>query len=247
MTYCLKPCAAVLVALLLAPLAPARAQAARDLTEIGIDLYQQANSPGALARMRRDLVNAPEAYLEAAEQRGAVVLLSKKRVRVPAMRYNVALQLLEVRDSTGSHVWPPGSLDSFYLGRDSNERHFRSYRVRNGSTKLSFVEVLTVDDDCPLVLAVQHTYLHEDAVLDPVLRTETRKARTEIGQTVLTGSGLTPKEPLKPLSLNERSVLRLFGTRSAQVQAFATKENLSYTDLAQVLRMVEYYNQRLIK
>ena len=247
MTCFPKPCAALLVALLLAPLAPIRAQAARDLTEIGIDLYQQANSPGALERMRRDLVNAPEAYLVAEEQRGALVLRDKRRVRVPAMKYNVALQLLEVRDSTGSHVWPPGSLDGFYLGRGSDERHFRSYRVRNGSTKLAFVEVLTLDDNSPLVLAVQHNYLHEDAVLDPVLRTETRKARTEIGQTVLAGSGLTPKEPLRAVSLNERNVLRLFGERAAAVEAFVVKEHLRYTDLAQVLRMVEYYNQRLVK
>lgn len=226
---------------------PARAQTARDLSEIGVDLYQRANAPDALARMRKDLANAPEAYLVALDQPGTLVLPDRRRVRVPAARYNVALHLLEARDSTGSHVWPPGSLHGFYLGRGPEARHFRTYAVRDGSTKTDFVEVLTVDDDCPLVLALQHRYVHEDAVLDPVLRTETRRARTEIGQVVVAGPGARPGEPLRPVPLTERAVLRLFGPQAAAVQAFAAKERLGYTDLAQVLRLVEYYNQRLIK
>ena len=232
-------------ALMLALAAPAHAQAARDLTEIGLDLYNQANSPGALERMHKDLVNAPEAYLVSTEQPGELVLASKRRYRVPALKYNVALHLLEVRDSTGSHVWPPGSLDGFYMGRGADTRHFRSFLVRNGSTKKDFVEVLTVDEAPPLVLAVQHYYLHEDAQLDPILRTETRKARTEIGQAVVAGPGMLPKEPLRVVGLNQRDVLRLFGTRAPQVAAYAAQEHLSYTDLTQVLRMVEYYNQRM--
>ncbi|MBF9223832.1 hypothetical protein [Hymenobacter ruricola] len=233
-------------ALLLAAQSPACAQAQtdRDLVDLRMDLYQRANSPDALERMRKDLINAPEAYLVSVEQPGALVLGNKRRVRVPALRYNVALHLLEVRDSTGSHVWPPGSLDGFYMGQGNDTRHFRSFVVRNSSTKLDFVEVLTRDDDAFLILAVLHHYVHEDAQLDPILRTETRPARTEIGQVVVAGSGAKPQEPLRAVALNKREVSRLFGTRAAQVDAYAAKEHLSYTDLAQVLRMVEYYNQQ---
>jgi hypothetical protein len=221
-----------------------QAQAARDLGDIGVQLYQQANSPGALERMRKDLVNAPEAYLVSVEQPGVLVLPSKRRIRVPAMRYNVALHLLEARDSTGSHVWPPGSLDGFYLGQGADARHFRTYDVRNGGTKREFVEVLTADDNAFLVLAVLHHYVHDDAQLDPILHTETRPARTEIGQVVVAGPSATPQEPLKAVSLNRRDISRLFGTRAAQVDAYAAKEHLAYTDLAQVLHMVEYYNRQ---
>lgn len=231
----------LLVGVLFAPAAHAQAQ--RDLTEIGLDLYQRANAPDALAHMRKDLVNAPEAYLVSIDQPGALVLPDKRRVRVPALKYNVALHLLEVRDSTGSHVWPPGSLDGFYLGQGSEARHFRSRLVRNGSTKLDFVEVLTQSDNSPLVLAVQHSYLHEDAQLDPILHTETRPERTEIGQTVLAGTDLTLKQPLRPVFLTQKNVSPLFGTRAPQVAAWAASQHLSYTDLGQVLRMVEYYNQ----
>jgi hypothetical protein len=231
----------LLTGLLLA--ASAHAQTQRDLTEIGMDLYQRANAPDALARMRKDLVNAPEAYLISVDQPGTLVLLDKRRVRVPALKYNVALRLLEVRDSTGSHVWPPGSLDGFYLGRGSEARHFRSKMVRNGSTKLDFAEVLTQSDNSPLVLALQHSYRHEDAQLDPILHTEIRPERTEIGQTVLAGTDLVAKEPLRAVLLTQRNVTQLFGSRASEVAAWATKQSLSYTDLGQVLRMVEYYNQ----
>jgi hypothetical protein len=241
-TYLLTGLALAISSLLM----PARAQPtySRDLGEVALGLYQQANSPGALERMRKDLVKAPEAYLVNLDQPGVLVLPNKRRVRVPAMKYNVALHLLEVRDSTGSHVWPPGSLDGFYLGKGADARHFRSLLVRNGGTERNFVEVLTADDNAFLMLAVLHHYVHDDAVLDPVLHSEVRPARTEIGQVVLAGPSVTPQEPLRPISLNRREVSRLFGTRAAQVDAYAAQEHLSYTDLAQVLRMVEYYNQQ---
>jgi hypothetical protein len=241
-----KTLAALAAAMLLAA-GSAHAQAQRDLTEIGLDLYQRANSPGALERMHKDLINAPEAYLVSVEQPGTLVLLDKRRVRVPAMKYNVALHLLEARDSTGSHMWPPGSLDGFYMGKGADARHFRTMPLRDGSTKTDFVEVLTNPDNSPVVLGVHHSYLHEDAQVDPVLRTETKAARTEIGQVVVAGIGPLPKEPLRVLTLNQRNVVKLFGTRAPEVEAWAQKQRLGYTDLGQVLRMVEYYNQISVK
>ena len=227
--------------LLLAP-GLARAQA-RDLYDISVALYQNANSPNALARRARELADSPDAYLVAVDQPGTLVLADKRRLRVPALRYNVALNLLEAQDSTGSHLWPPGSLDGFYLGRGSDARHFRSAYVRDGGRQLTFVEVLTAADTAPLVLGVLHTYRHLDAGLHPVLRTETRKPLTEINQTVLAGPGSgNGSDDLRSVALTERAVLRLFGARAPQVAQYAARENLGYTDLAQVLRLVEYYN-----
>lgn len=238
---------AALAAAVLLSTGAAHAQAQRDLTEIGLDLYQRANAPDALARMHKDLINAPEAYLVSIDQPGTIVLLDKRRIRIPAMKYNVALHLLEARDSTGSHVWPPGSLESFYLGRGTDARHFRSLAVRNGSTKTDFVEVLTNPDNTPIILGVQHQYVHEDAQFDPILRTEIKAARTEIGQIVVAGIGPLPNEPMRMVVLNQRSVSKLFGTRARQVDDWALQQHLGYTDLGQVLRMVEYYNQLFIK
>lgn len=228
---------------LLAGRAQAQMQAGRDVIELSRDLYLQANAPDALIKMRKDLVNAPEAYLISIEQPGTLVLADKRRVRVPAMKFNVALRLLEVRDSTGSHVWPPGSLDGFYLGKGPDARHFRSLLARVGSTRLEFIEVLTPTDDSPLVLGLKHQYLHEDAQVDPVLRTETKAARTEIGQIIVVGPGGNPKEPLRELTLNQRNVVRLFGSNAAMVEAYAAKEHLGYTNLPDVLHLVEYYNR----
>lgn len=232
--------------LLLTP-AWAQAQTQRDITDIGISLYQKANSPDALQRLNPSLVKAPEAHIERIPVPGTLVTTDGKRFRVSGLSYNVALQLLEAQDSTGSHVWPPGSLDGFYLGRGSDARHFRTYAVRDGGVKRDFVEVLTVDKDSPVVLAVQHHYVHEDAVLDPILKNVKIPERTLITQNVIAGSGNMPNEPLRIIQLKQRDVLKLFGGFAPQVAAFAAKENLSYTDLAQVLRMVEYYNQKVAK
>jgi len=219
----------------------------RDLYDLSVQLYQEANSPEALAKMNRAIINAPTAFLISVPLPGKLIKIDKSLVKAPRMRYNVALRLLEAQDSSGTHVWPPGSLRGFYLGQGSDARHFRTYLIRNGSTKRDFVEVLTVDDDSPIVLAVQHYYVYEAEQRDPILRTVTRPERNEIAQQILYGSGNLPNEPLRPLVLNERSVLRIFGERAAKVAAYATQEHLSYTDLAQVLRMVEYYNQLAAK
>lgn len=227
---------------LLAGRAQAQMQYGRDVLDMSMDIYQRANAPDALAKMRKDLINAPEAYLVSMDQPGTLVLADKHRIRIPAMKYNVALHLLEARDSTGSHVWPPGSLDGFYLGRGPDARHFRSLLVRVGSTRMDFVEVLTPNDNSPVVLGLQHHYLHEDAQLDPILRTETKAARTEIGQVIVAGPSQS-KEPLRELSLNEKSVVKLFGAFASDVQAYAAKQHLNYTTLPDVLHLVEYYNR----
>lgn len=229
---------------LVLPMAPAQAQAQRDLYDIGADIYLNANSPSAIARRQKELTESPDAYLVAIDQPGTLVLLDKRRVRVPAIRYNVALNLVEALDSTGSHVWPPGSLDGFYLGRGSDARHFRSYHVRDSGRNFTFVEILTRADNAPLVLGVRHTYHHTDMQLHPVLRTEVKKDLTEINQTVVAGFG--GATDLRPVALTERSVLRLFGSSAPRVAEYAARESLVYTDLRQVLRMTEYYNKLLM-
>lgn len=214
---------------------------------LSAELYMQANTPEALARMRKDLVKAPEAYLISIPQPGTLLLLPKVRLKVSAMRYNVALHLLEATDSTGNHVWPPGSIYGFEMGKPGQMRQFRSHLVKTGSTQMEFAEILTVDVDKvpPLILALQHNYLHEDAVLDPILRTEKMAARTVIGQVVLAGPGTDPKVPLRELPLSQKNVSRLFGEQAPQVTAYAINQHLSYLDLNDVLKMVEYYNQKV--
>ncbi len=215
-----------------------------DLTNLSTNLYLQANTPEAMARMRKDLAAAPEAYVVSGAMPGVLAAANGRRYRVASLRYNVALRLLEATDSTGSHVWPPGSLDGFYLGQNSEARHFRTYQVRLGSTQPDFVEVLTARPNPPLVLALAHRYLHEDAEIDPILRTEKRAARSAVGQSIVAGPG-TPnsKEPLRELTLTQKNVLKLFGPEAAAVAAYALRQNLGYTDLGQVLQMFVFFNQ----
>ena len=219
-----------------------------DLTNMASTVYQRANTPEAIARMRKELTNAPEAYVVGIDMPGTLVTPDLRRYQVRALKYNVALRLLEATDSTGSHVWPPGSLDGFYLGQAREARHFRTYAVRLGSTQPDFVEVLTAQPNPPLVLALAHRYLHEDAEIDPILRTEKRAARTVIGQNIVAGPGTpTSKEPLRELTLTQKNVLKLFGPEAAAVAAYAVRQKLGYTDLGQVLQLFDFYNQLVAK
>ena len=51
-----------------------------------------------------------------------------------------------------------------------------------------------------------------------------------------------PPPQLRPITLGERAVLRLFGSQAPRVADDATRKHPGYTDLAQGLRMVDYFN-----
>ena len=110
------------------------------------------------------------------------------------------------------------------------------------------MEVLTTQPNPPLVLALAHRYLHEDAEMHPVLHTEMRPARSVVGQSIVAGPG-TPnnKTPLRELTLTQKNVLKLFGPEAAAVAAYAVRQKLAYTDLGQVLQLFDFYNQLVTK
>ena len=59
-------------------------------------------------------------------------------------------------------------------------------------------------------------------------------------------AGIGPAaEPLRELSLSRRYVRPAIRAGSRPVEAYAGQQHLGYTDLAQVLRLVEYYNQKV--
>ena len=233
---------------LLALAGPAQAQTARDLTEISMDLYQAANSTTRMDRINREMYDDPVSWLIYENQPGVLYTAKGQRVRVPALRYNPALHLVEARDSTGKQLWNPETLSGFEFGSGTGRRQFRVLPVRNRDVNKDFVEVLTADPKGQLMLGAEHVFIHEDQQLHPVLKTVIKPAVNQVVYDAVVGYNTLPPTPLRPIgTLREKTVLRLFGSYAGQVAAYARQNHLNYEALADVLRMANYYNELVSK
>ncbi|WP_400193075.1 hypothetical protein [Hymenobacter sp. B81] len=183
-------------------------------------------------------------YLHPDWQPGRLFTAAGQWQPATALRYNVSLRILEMRDSTGAaRLLPVGSLRGFALGQGAAAREFRTRRCRLNGRGLvrEFVEVLSVPEQA-LLLGVVHEVVDEPAVVNAALNVTTRPARRYVAQTLVAGPGRQPEQLLLPLTLEQRSVLRLFGARAPELAAYAQAQQLRYDRLPDVLRLVERYN-----
>ena len=228
---------------LLALAGAAHAQTARDLTEISMDLHQAAMSTARMERLNREMFDQPVTWLEYDARPGTLITTTGKRLPVKALRYNVALHVVEARDSTGKRLWGPDGLRGFEFGNGPGRRQFQSLPVRNRDVNQDFVEVLTVDADGQLILGAEHAFVHEDEQLHPVLKTVLKPAVNQVVYDVVSAPVTQPQTPLRPLTLGRKQVLKVFGNRERELEIYALKNNLNYEALADVLKMANYYNE----
>lgn len=238
----MKHCSALLLVFFLVLYGwPAAAQSAREAGEAQ-RLYREANAPLAAAALRLGLGQLPVGFLDAGTFRaGALRTFDGQRRPVPGLRYHAGLRVVEAQDSLyadSTHFWPVGSLRGFDLGAEGAvARRFRPHLVREGPISgphREYVEVLTTLDNGPLLLAWYYTLTPANGGLTP---------RTLL-QILVAGPGLASSPTgLRPLELTPPTVLRLFGSRSAEVRAFATSEHLHLDQPADVARMVDYFNR----
>ena len=219
---------------------PARAQASHDLAEART-LYAQANRPPAATNLRTGLKTQVSGFFgDGSLQPGALRTFDGRYRPVPGLRYHAGLRLLEAQDSINTdstHLWPVGSLRGFDLGEPGGTtppRRFRPRLVKEGSggQRREFVEVLTMVDAGPLLLAWLYTS-GADAVA----------GRLSTAPLLLAGAGNEPGEPLRPLEPNRAAVLRLFGGRANAVNTYAVTKQLFYDKPADVARMIDYFNR----
>lgn len=218
----------------------AKAQTTREQAEEARTLYLQANASPAGLALRTSLSQQPGGFLGKGDfQTGALRTFDGRYLPVPGLRYSTSLHLLEAQDSLNTdltHLWPLGSLRGFDLGEAGGTgelalRRFRSRLVHaTGGTHREFVEVLTMTDAGPLLLAWLHNPSPDAA----------GKAQLPI---LMVGSGRSAAEPLRPLDLTQTTVLRLLGARAEAVRTYATGEHLRFDQPAEVARMLDYYNR----
>ena len=238
MKYCYK---LLLLTLLALSSRPAAAQATRDAIEAQ-RLYRQTNAALAASALRLSLSQQADGFLGAGSfQAGTLRTFDGQRRPVPGLRYHTGQRVVEAQDSLyadSTHYWPVGSLRGFDVGKEGAvPRRFRPHLVREGPISgphREYIEVLTTLDNGPLVLG----WLYTQAPVDP---TTSRRALIQI--LVAGPGGAASSESLRPLELTQSAVLRLFGSRNAEVRRFAVTGSLRYDRPTDVARMVDYFNQ----
>ncbi|MDO7884987.1 hypothetical protein [Hymenobacter cheonanensis] len=239
----------ILVPLLLAVAvsATARAQAGHPGADPGRALYREANTPAAALRTRAAMSQHENEFLDKGTyQTGYLRPLDGRRILVLGLRYHVGQRVLQVQDSMqvdSTRYWPLAAVRGFDLGTEDDVplaagpgaaatpgvRRYRARLVQEGKqgARREAVEVLTSIDSGPLLLAW--------------LPVATEPAG--LSQVLVAGSGTASTEPLRPLDLTEAAVLRLCGSRSAEVRTFASTRHLRYDQPAEVAKMLDYYNR----
>ena len=218
------------------------AQTARDQAEART-IYHKANSAPATTALRASLARQASGFFGGGTfLPGALRTFDGRYRPVPGLRFHPGLHLLEAQDSINTdstHLWPVGSLRGFDLGErggtgEAALRRFRPRLVKEGSagTRREFVEVLTAVDAGPLLLAWLYSAGPDVAA-----------GRLSLAPLLLVGSGTDAEEPLRALDLTQSAVVRLFGKRANDLEAFATKQHLKYDQPADVAKMLDHFNR----
>ncbi|QIL76270.1 hypothetical protein [Hymenobacter sp. HDW8] len=187
-----------------------------------------------------------QAYYTPDWKAGTLLFTNEQALAVPAMRFNMAMRLVEVQDPTaegGIRIIPAASIRGFILGpagKNGQAFEVQSYRSASYSGK-NFFESL---NQGPVRLFLLHEVVERPAARNEALGVETRAAQyLRSTQPYVLRAG---QERVEPLSLTKKAVLRLFNEKAPQIEAYASQNNLSYEQLPNVVRMMEHY-QSLIK
>jgi hypothetical protein len=178
---------------------------------------------------------------------GTVALDKESARRWRAIRYNMALQAIEVRDSSadrGVRVLPINEVASFTLGPANrpSSRLFQAHNYINSYTSgdRSFFEALTPGGEVQLFI------LHR-IVKKPAARATSATQMLATEQLYMRETSLYLLRPgqktLSEFMPNRKSVLKLFASRTQEMQEFISSKGLRYESLQDVLTMTQHYNK----
>ena len=178
---------------------------------------------------------------------GAVASTTGKQKPYKALRYNLVLHALEVRDTssvtgTATTLLPTADVAGFTLGTTrtgthSFEAHY--YQSSTESGNQDFFENLNAGG--PVQFFLHHSIAQKPtpgakSVSEVAAAAAyTREARLYV---------LRPKQKnLTEFTMGRKPVLKLFGDRAAEVEQYATSKGWSYENLEHVVWMADYYNK----
>ncbi|WP_426059436.1 hypothetical protein [Hymenobacter sp. B1770] len=166
--------------------------------------------------------------------------------KTSGLRFNLALQTIEVRDSSadnGIKVLPASELTRFSLGPEAqpNSHFFEVHTYQNSSESgtRSIFEALNTGGE------VRFFLMHMIGVVGPPptkSTAELQKKPTYVKETHLyvLRAG---QSKLSEFQLGRKSTLKLFGDRSKEMEAYASSKNLSYENVPDLVWLADYYNK----
>jgi hypothetical protein len=207
---------------------------------------RNAHSQRALEDMR---TASPLTYYDSDWRTGIVKLASGKEIKAP-MRYNLVARALEIQ-----HPGPPARPDSVILlpqfqavqlgtAIPSAYREFVAHPYQSEQSRRDynlFEKISSVPG--PVDLLLLHEVVTQTTASTFAPGGTGRPAEQNI-QRVSRLYARMPKRPsVQEISLSKTGVLYLFGRDANRMADYASAHNLSFTDLAHVVQLVDEYNK----
>ncbi|MGY3090775.1 hypothetical protein ACVWYF_003836 [Hymenobacter sp. UYAg731] len=161
----------------------------------------------------------------------------------PAIRYNLAGQVLEIQTDTDDiKAFSPRDISGFSIKTDAITTHqfeVRTYQNSYENAGRAFFEVLNPGG------ALQFFLLHQLGVKpgNPAL-TSTGETRADNYVKETHFYVLRPGESkLTEFLITPKKVVKLFGSHAVEVQQFAAAKHLDYSVADDIVTMTDYYNK----
>ena len=204
----------------------------------------QNNAPGA-KQLKQFNIPSNLLYFTGGWEAGVILAENSAATPAQSFRYNVVLQLLEVQDASqknGYQVIEPEAVSGFTIRNSGGKPDYnfitRTYRGTDHVRHTAFFEVLSKG---PVQLLLLHEFYIQPAEIVELFNVE-RKPEEYRRVISLFACG-TDKTEVTELPLAKQPVLKLFDKSArAEMDAYIKSNSLSYTELNDIIKLVNYYN-----
>ena len=217
-------------------------------------LQQEAYQVGIRNAQRQQLLDqlrltSPLTYYDSDWQSGTAKLADGREVKAP-MRYNLVTRALEIRRastlglSDSVLVLPQFQAVQLGTATPAMYRDFvkEPYVSATSRRDYNLFERITQNAG-PVQLLLLHEVILENTAPAFAPGGTGRPAEQTVQRVSRLYARLPGRPRIQEVSLSKSAILHLFGNDSVRMRQYATAHHLSFTDLAQVVQLVDEYNK----
>lgn len=214
------------------------------------EAFQIANRNAQRLRLLEQFrLASPLTYYDSDWRPGTAKLADGREVKAP-MRYNLVTQALEIRRastlglSDSVLVLPQFLAVQLGTAVPAMYRDFvmETYESATSQRDYNLFERITQTAG-PVQLLLLHEVILESTAPAFAPGVTGRPAEQTVQRVSRLYARLPNRLRVREVSLNKRAILNLFGNDSGRMSEYAVAHQLSFTDLAQVVQLVDEYNK----